>query len=159
MVPICPRAGVTEDIVPAVMYVNADDLVTTAPVLDVKTTSPVPALALDAVTTMLVLLVAADVIVAAVPTKVTDVMDVPPPSRLAPAIVTLVPICPLVGLTLVTVPCSRYDHAAVEVTVAPVSAVKTTSTGLGETALAALTTTTCVLVSDVIDAAVAPSVT
>ena len=146
-VPTCPDDGSTDVISPAVMYVKPSSLVDVAPVSAITTTSTTPAARAPIFTFTSVSL--SDVTdVASTPPNDADVTSAPPPRSVVPPMVTSVPTWPESGVTVSTAPAVTYVKPLVLVTVAPVSAISTTSPA-PRSELAPAATVTLVSVSSV----------
>ena len=154
--PRTPLDGSTFAILPSVSCVYRLVLdVTCAPVFEVITTLPAPAVPVLMTTTACVS--EPDAMLAAVPAMVMDVNLAPPPSMAVPVMVTLVLSWPVAGATALITATSRYSKPSARVVVAPVSALSTTSPL--PLALLPATTVTLSSASLVMDAVESPSCT
>ena len=152
-VPNCPISGSMFVMLDALLNVNPSASVTTAPVFETITMSPLPVV--DPAMRTLIKSLDADMTRVFSPTSVTLVADDPPPSSRSPEMLTNVPSCPLAGFTASTAPSSLYVKPLVTVVVAPEVASRKMST-LPADALLALRTTS-VAFADKISASVEPS--
>ena len=123
-VPETPLSGVTDVMRPSSSCSQAFSPRTIAPLVDSISTSPTPAVPLDASTTTSVAF-AVTTVAASPPSRTTDASLAPPSSR-SPLMVTTVPRCPLLGASPLTTPAAVYVKSGPATARAPVLLSTTT---------------------------------